>query len=471
MVHDAIGRSDLKLAATGIDAILQLPDEIVYSQFARKVVPSAEIPEEPQQLLNQWIEHLVLAFREKFEKAARDQDVAEMTAVFHLFPMIRKSELGLDLYSKYVCDIIATQSRKIMTGSTSKNPGFFAQALLHLFKIASTIINEHSKIITKYYGKQHMVHIMTKVQREADMQAGLVLDSFMDSRNLEKVVQNVRAFGKNNNNTQSEENPSDMLNPPSLAEVSSLTNECSSILQNWSMYCRFFAIKWNEFADQDTEGTLHLPDPVRNGVFYSKIHDSGFLSSFEELVKFNLSRSFRRSVELEELPALNDYISQKTLKHDDISSYAFSSIIEDLTLLVRTCLVLNVNTGEASLLEGFLSMLAKFLQNEFLVKLLQNNLRQLQPRLTSAVVLKKYEPHVESNAASRAASPGALEQSKLSNLRFNFKGAASSAFSNIQSNLQAVYADDESVLKLHHYLIYVNTLSIWCVFLRKLASL
>lgn len=466
MVHQAIDRSDYKLAAAGIDTILKLPEESVYSEFARRVVPSAEIPEDPQDLLKQWINQLAQVFHDSFVKAAREQDITQLTAVFQLFPLIRKSDMGLDLYSKYVCDMIATQSRKVMTSTTSKSPGFFAQALLHLFKIVSTIINEHSKIIAKYYGKQHMVHIMAKVQREADMQAGLVLDSFFESRNFKEILQDIRAFKEN----VSPEEEGLTSNAPSMSEVSGIINESSSILQNWSMYCRFFALKWREFSDQSSEDPLTLPAPICDGIFYSKIHSSGFLSDLKKLNEFYLNRSFKKSLELEELPSLNEQISKAPLKHDDISSYAFSSIIEDLTVLIRSCLVVNVNTGESTLLGQFLDMLVRFLQNEYLIRFLQHRLRQLQPRLTSNVVLKKYVPQTESTMNSRAASPGAVEQSKLSHLRFNFKGAATSAFSNIQSNLQAVYADEETVLKLHQYLIYLNTLSIGCVFLQKLLT-
>ncbi|CEP63644.1 Golgi transport complex subunit COG4 LALA0_S08e07338g [Lachancea lanzarotensis] len=465
-VHEAIERSDSKLAATGIDTILNLPPNVIDSRFAAKVVPSAEIPENPAILVKQWTDVLAKKFQEKFEKAAEIQDIKELTSVFELFPLIRKSELGLDLYSRYVCDIISTQSRKIMTGATPTNTPFYSKALLHLFKIVSTIINEHSKIIAECYGKEHMVHIMTKVQREADMQAGLILDSFLEARNFDELLKAIREYERSPN--VPDESRSE---PPSIARVSSTLGEYSTILQNWSMYCRFFALKWNEFSNiQVSAGTLELPLPILQGNFYSKIHGAGFLDGFKKLMEYYLHHSFTRMVALESLPSLNQFIIKKPYKHDDFSSYAFSSIVEDLTLLLRNCLILNVNTGQNSLMNDFLGTLKRFLQNEYLMKFLQHNLRLLQPRLMSAVGLKQYIPHSESNSTSRAASPGVMDPSKLANLRFNLKGAASSAFSNIQSNLQAVYADEDSVLKLHHYLVYVNTLGVGREFLQRLLT-
>ncbi|SCU83214.1 LADA_0C10198g1_1 [Lachancea dasiensis] len=465
-VNEALERSDYELAATAIDSILSLPAEVVSSQFASKVVPSSEIPEDPQVLLTQWTQKLAIVFKEVFAKAASEQDVNKLSAVFKLFPLIRKSELGLDLYSRYVCDIIAAESRKIMTGAAPNNTTFYAKALLLLFRIVSTVINGHSKLISEVYGKQHMVHIMAKMQREADMQAGLVLDSFVEARGIDEVLQSIAKFEKASASTEASE-----VEPPSMARVSNLINEHSMFLQNWSMYCRLFATKWKEFNETTVEeGVLHLPDPILNGHFYGKINDSDFLQNFQKLVRFYLHTSFNRTVEFESLPSLNKYISKKPFQHDDVSSYSFSSTVEDMTLLIRNCLILNVNTGRSLLLDHFLDVLRRFLQNDYLIKFLQQKLRQLQPRLTSTVTLKKYVPHTESNPVSRAASPGLADPSKLSNLRFNIKGAASSAFSNIQSNIQAVYADEESILKLHHYIIYLNTLSIGGEFLRKLLT-
>lgn len=464
VVNEALSEGNLPLAAKSIDEIRKLPHGVIVSEFAKRVVPSSDIPEEPEQLLNQWISQLSDIFHKNFLEAAQKEDVGQLTSVFQMFPLIGQSELGLDLYSKYVCDIIAEQSRKIMTNITSKNSGFYAQVLLHLFKIVSTIINEHSKIISKYYGKEHMIHIMKKVQKEADMQAGLVLDTFIDSQKIDRTISDIKEW-----DTLSKQKTDDQAleEPIHLNELSSLINDFSAILQNWTMYCRFFAVKWNEYTNDGDLTSLVLPEPIEKGKFYSKILEEGFLSNFEVLDRHYLYQSFSKVLALEELPSLNDYISYTSIKHDDISTYPLSSVVEDVTMLIRTSLIVNVNTGETSVLSHFLDVLVKFIQNEYLVKFLQSRLRQIQTRFNSSLGLQKYVPPSESVHPSRAASPSAAEAGRLSHLGF-FKGAASSAFSNIQSNLQAVYADEESVLKLHHYLIYINSLSIGCKFFHKL---
>ena len=130
-------------------------------------------------------------------EATRTQDIKELTLMFKMFPMIGQDVLGLDLYSKYVCDIIADESRKIMSNSmenSTKFQGFFSQVLLHLFKIVSTIINDHSKVIATCYGKKHMVHVMEKVEKEADLQASLILDIFMETRKIERTIHDINEW-------------------------------------------------------------------------------------------------------------------------------------------------------------------------------------------------------------------------------------------------------------------------------------
>lgn len=91
-------------------------------------MPSSEIPEEPAILIKNWCKELTGLFQEQFMEATRTQDIKELTLMFKMFPMIGQDVLGLDLYSKYVCDIIADESRKIMSNSmenSTKFQGFF----------------------------------------------------------------------------------------------------------------------------------------------------------------------------------------------------------------------------------------------------------------------------------------------------------------------------------------------------------
>lgn len=474
IIHSAIEAKDYQLAAKSIDEIRKLPREVVDSEFAKKVVPTSDIPEEPAVLIEKWCKEFTDIFKAKFLAAAKAQDIPQLTSVFKMFPLVGQNTLGLDLYSKYVCDIIAEESRKIMTMET-KRRGVFAQALLHLFKIVSTIINDHSKVISSCYGENFMIHVMEKVEKEADLQAGLILDIFNETRRVDRITRVIysghmdlkdvsdheTANLEAGNNADSQTSPDSQLSE--IGDVTDLINEFSQMLQNWSMYSRFFSVKWYEFLNTTDMTVLTPPAPIADSQFLKKLQSDGFYLNFEVLVTHCLEKSFKKSLSIEELPSLNDLVIFRPVEHTDMFSYPVSSILDDLSLLIRKNLILTVNTGQTQIFSRFLDQIAKFYQNEYLVRFMQSELKALQPRLTASLILKKYVPKSTTDVAisSRAASPSSVESftaNKLSQFGFNFRGAAANALTNIQSNLHAVVSDEEAVLSLHHYLIYVNTL-------------
>ncbi|QLL31302.1 hypothetical protein HG536_0B01650 [Torulaspora globosa] len=479
VIHSALEARDHQLAAKSIHEIRSLPKEIVGSEFAKKVVPTSDIPEEPAVLIEKWCSDLTDIFKADFLEAAKAQDIPQLTLIFKMFPLIGQNSLGLDLYSKYVCGIIAEESRKIMTMEAKKR-GVFAQALLHLFKIVSTIINDHSKVISACYGDNFMIHVMEKVQKEADLQAGLILDTFNETRKVDRITRAISSLNLSHQEFVNEyglepdtvrartHKMNDQVSERDggLSDISDITDvlsEFSQMLQNWSMYSRFFSVRWYEFLNVTNLEMVTPPPPIADSQYFSKLQKDAFYANFEILVTHCLEKSFKQSLSLEELPSINDLVIFKRVEHTDIFSYPVSSILDDLSLLIRKNLILTLNTGQTQIFSRFLDQIAKFYQNEYLVRYMQTELKNLQSRLNSSLVLKKYVPKAgpDGSLSSRAASPSAMETyatNKLSQFGFNFRGAAANALTNFQSNLQAVVSDEDAVLSLHHYLIYVNTL-------------
>lgn len=486
LIQSALNESDYMVAATAIHDINQLPEEVIDSKFAQEIIPTPDLPFTPRQLLNKWIAELRSIFKEQFNKAISESDITNLTKFFKLFPLINESTLGLDLYSKYITDMISMENQKFTMGAMKFNSGF-DRILLQLFNTASTVINEHSRIIAKAYGIQFMTVVMEKIEIEVELQSGLVLNYFKEKRLNQEHINN-----------------------------KSLIIEFSNFLQNWSMYTRFFSVRWNEFktidTDKDNDYTsektsnettnnlqepLQLVEPIVNGGFLQKLKDEQILSSFENKIRQYLKNSFSNSVQLEELPNLNDLITLDNIKHDDFSSWPISSVLEDFTLLIRQTLVFTVNTGQYTILSNFLQQLIKFIQNEYLIRYLQDRFKKLQEKLNTAgsiITLKKYTPkHLPgdehllsttpsfakltsltngdnsnvninnpgnslSNVNSNSANNNQTNANNLQFSKFNIRGA----FAQIQSNLQSVVTQDDIpddiIIAFHQYLIYVNTL-------------
>ena len=509
LIDSALRQGDYLLAANAFNDIRKLPSGVISSQFAKSVVPSTELPLEPTEYLTKWGQELTELFKRRFEEALETNNVDQLTTYFKLFPMIGESKLGLDLYSKYVCDIISYEN-KLVTESAIKYTAGFDVVLLQLFKISSTVINEHSKVIEACYGREYLTTVIEKVERETELQATLVLNFFSEKKNLSAIIKQISQYNSrlaklgatksdgNRERTNSNNSNNLEVDMISISDLDTLINEFSRLLQNWSMYSKFFAVKWIEFSrpsdSSDSElqqlgNPLTLPAPIAEGNFISKLEKENYRTQFETLLMNFLYRSFAGSISYEELPNLNEYITIQPVKHVDRASWPISSVLEDLTVLIRKCLIYTVNAGQYSIFSKFLDRLVVFIQNEYLVRFVQAKLASLQPKLVSLAlltasnnpnqpfsILRHFTPReeqVESNNKTplgrNTSEPSQRGSKGISQLgKFDFRNA----FANIQSNLQSVVSDEitdeETILSLHHYIVYINTLSFTTVYLEKL---
>lgn len=534
LIDSAIQQRNYLVAANGIYEVNQLPKEILESKFAQAIIPTPDLPYSVPELLTMWTDQLRELFKEKFSKAMINNDIPILTEFFELFPLINEPTLGLNLYSKYITNMIAQENQKFTMGSM-KLDSRFDLILLQLFKIVSTIINEHSKIISKTYGIKYMTYVMEKLEVEVELQCCLVWNYFQEKKlsNLSQFNSNRNDDSDDTNNDNEDDKVNSNNNNNNLLSLKSLINEFSCFLQNWSMYCRFFSVRWKEFLhselgptvdssaninmafknhinehiDNDSTDTdnalnentaLSVAPPILGGSFLRRLQKDRSIQLFQEINYNYLLTSFKRSVELEETPSLNKLIVDDPIIHEDLSSWPISSVLEDLTLLLRQTLINNVNAGQFIILENLLAQLPKFIQNEFLVKFLQNKFKNLQNKMStgSLIKLKKYQPKffpqeqdkegIKSPRPSVSklyygpdnsgilTTPSILHNNSTTTTststagKFNFRGA----FANIQSNLQSVVTveedNSESILALHHYLIYVNTSYLVVLALKKL---
>ncbi|CDO95702.1 unnamed protein product [Kluyveromyces dobzhanskii CBS 2104] len=414
IIHNALDNKEpnYSMIAQCIYEIDQLPDSLVHSQFVQRCVPTSELPDPPAQLVEKWKSHLSKVLSERFTRASRDTDVSTLTECFKLFPKIGASDLGIDLYSKYICDIIAQQSRTLMT-HTSGDPLFYSKSTLQLFKIVSTMMNEHSKIILQSYSAKFMLEIMQKVQLETDLQACLIWDTFTDVVSLDKVR-------------------SSLQENYDMKSLQAIVLQCSNFLQNWSMYCQFFSMKWLQFSNE-TMDPIKIVPCLTNGKFNSKLQDN--IDTFHALALHYTTYCFKSSLKTSKIPNLNSSLDVPLAQITEDNQQVISPVLEDLAVLIKSYLVWTLNSGQTALVTRSLDSISQMIQNEYLISFLQSNLTKLIPRLTPMLKLQKY----------LTAAPDTVDSQKKFTSQF-------AAF-----NLKET--DMESVLNLHHYITYLNTIS------------
>lgn len=260
---------DWETAAGYLNRASKIPKEIICGSFAEEIVPSAEVPDPPNITLENAAESLCGLFLREFEKAAKEDNGVKVTRFFKLFPLIGRSDVGLDVYGRYVCQGVASRARSNMnagTGGSQRKEGFFyANALTKLFEHIAQIVEHHGALVERHYGQGRMVRVIDRLQVEADSQGGIVIDTWSDERNVDRKLTDIRSYAftflvqsflpvqnikpllsRTNSPAMFERNAESQGQDDDSADIKdidTILNEAATMLGKWSLYCRFLANK------------------------------------------------------------------------------------------------------------------------------------------------------------------------------------------------------------------------------------
>jgi len=260
---------DWETAAGYLSRASQIPAEIVNGVFAEDIVPTAEVPDPPKVTLNYAAESLRGLFLREFEQAAKDGNGSKVTRFFKLFPLIGKPDVGLDVYGRYVCQGVASRARANLnagTGGSQRKDGFFyANALTKLFEHIAQIVEHHGALVERHYGSGRMVKIIERLQLEADVQGGIVIDTWSDERSIDRKLTDIKAYAftflvqsflpappakSGTPRTGSPATRASMVEAQSqedegvnMKDIDGFLSEIAVMLGRWALYTRFIAAK------------------------------------------------------------------------------------------------------------------------------------------------------------------------------------------------------------------------------------
>lgn len=260
---------DWETAAIYLSRASKIPHEIVDGHFAEELVPTSEVPDPPRITLENAAESLRELFLREFEKAAAEGNGTKMTRFFKLFPLIGKPDVGLDVYGRHVCQEVASRARASLNASTEpglrQNNLFFADALIKLFEHIAQIVEDHGAIVEAHYGVGRMVRVIERLQLEADVQGGIIIDTWSEERSIDRRLTDIRSYAftflvqsflpgaPTKSGTPRAGSPvskgvaSDIYAPDEglvdMKAMDMVLNEMAMILGRWSLYKKFIAFK------------------------------------------------------------------------------------------------------------------------------------------------------------------------------------------------------------------------------------
>ncbi|AEO70093.1 91274cea-5b74-4060-9662-5fb131e5cfd3 [Thermothielavioides terrestris] len=389
---------DWEAAAGYISRAAKVPDDIVRGGFAAAVVPTVEVPDPPWVTLEQARESLCALFMREFKKAAAEGDAAKVTRFFKLFPLIGRGDVGLDVYGQYVCQGVAGEARAslkegsaVAGGKGRKDGVFYANALTRLFDHIARIVEAHGGLVERHYGSGKMVKVIERLQMEADVQGGIILDSWSDDRAVDRRLTDVRSYpfsflmqsflpqnrgfggtprvnspalgGQTNDARDSEDEGVNMR------EVDALLVEIAVMLEKWSVYCRFLAGKCRDPESPD-DAPLTLPDVLIKSNLSRKVLGK-LVEPCNSLTTFFFRRSVEKAFQLDESPS---GLSLNMSKPIDSNPPFIISAVDVVMYIVNTVIRRSISTSQRAVIDSVIASISSILGADF-VGMIQRKMR------------------------------------------------------------------------------------------------
>lgn len=370
---------DWETAANYLHQASQIPESVTNGAFAEEIVPTAEVPDLPRQTLDSAAESLCGLFLREFEKAAQAGNGAGVTRFFKLFPLIGRSDVGLDAYGKYVCGGIAARARTNMSSTQRQDGLFYASTLTKLFEHIAQIVEGHQPLVERHYGPGSMTKVIGRIQMEADVQGGIILDTWSEERMVARKVTEVKSYPfsflvqsflpsqKSNTAHQRTGSPSPGSGRPSedegvdMREVDALLNESATMLGRWALYTRFLATKVNAGNEDGSDAKLSIPPFIAQSNIQKKMQQL-LIEPFNTMSGFFFRRSVEKSFQLDEAPTDLSLNPNNPL---GANPPFITSAVDDVMYIVNQVLQRTLSTSQRPVVASVLPAISRVLGSDF----------------------------------------------------------------------------------------------------------
>ena len=372
---------DWETAAGYLSRASKIPKEVINGSFAARIVPTAEVPDPPSVTLENASESLCGLFLREFDKAVKENDGSKVTRFFKLFPLINRSDAGLDVYGRYVCQGVATRARANLNagtgGNQSKDGFFYANALTKLFEHIAQIVAGHSSLVERHYGEGKMIRVIERLQVEADLQGGIILDTWADERKIDRLLTDVKSYAysflvqsflpqqRSSAGTPRSNSPAPQRTSEDEAvdmkQVDAVLNEMTLMLGKWSLYTQFLTQKCQ--IEGATEAANKEPPAFLVNSSLTQKVNAKVLVPYNTMTTFFFRRSVEKAFQLDENPSDLSLNPHKPLKNNPPH---ISSAIDDIMYIVSKIIQQSLATSQAQLVLNIIATLSRVMSSDFL---------------------------------------------------------------------------------------------------------
>ncbi|KAL8939128.1 MAG: hypothetical protein Q9211_002884 [Gyalolechia sp. 1 TL-2023] len=373
---------DWEAAASYLHRASRIPPHVLHGSFAEDIVPTAEVPDPPNVTLAQAAESLRTLFVREFEKAAEENNGSRVTRFFKLFPLIGKAEVGLDVYGRYVCRSVATRARSILNagtrGSQNTESFFYSNALTKLFEHVAQIVEHHGGLVALHYGSGRMVRILERLQMEADIQGGIIVDTWSDERSLDRKLTDIKSYAftflvqsflpaqSARSGTSGAGSP---INRAGLGDAN-VHSEEGVDTKGVDALLNEMTVMEESASHNPNDINLKLPPFIQHSGLNTKVVDR-LVTPINVMTTFLLRRSVERAFQLDEQPAGLSLDPSKLLTSNP--PYV-SSAVDDVMYIVDQVVERSLATSQRAVISSVIPSVTRVLDSDF-IGMIQRRMR------------------------------------------------------------------------------------------------
>ncbi|KAF5644183.1 conserved oligomeric golgi complex component 4 [Fusarium tjaetaba] len=367
---------DWEAAANYLSRISDIPEEVIHGDFALAIVPSIEAPDPPWATIQTARKSLSALFLREFEEATKKGDGEKVVRFFKLFPFLGggEEEKGLEAYGQYICQGMAEIARSTLRGPHKERGRqkdlFYANNLTRLLEHILQIINSHSGLVERHYGADKVVKVIERLQKEADVQGGVILDLWNDERAVDRIMADIKSypfsflsksmmpvqrgtsFAFRGNELKKDEFDLD------VKKVEGLFVEMTTMLRSWSLYKRFIASKCKGVLNQAEK--LPLPKFLDQCDLHEKISEK-LIEPYRLTATFLFRRSVERAFEIDTTPS-----GLSLSKPHDGSPPFILQAVDDIIYVVDNLIQHVISTGNRELAVSVMLAISRVLESDFI---------------------------------------------------------------------------------------------------------
>ncbi|KAH9281233.1 Conserved oligomeric Golgi complex subunit 4 [Echinococcus granulosus] len=133
---------------------------------------------------------------ESFDNFVTVENTKAIEELFRIFPIIRKHELGLTKYGKYIATKIGekaeTQFAVVTSTQSFDKPNVHVDLMTYLLELAAQAIQTNEPVIHASYGGDSLLNFICMIQTQCDHHAEIIFMDFKEKRDLSVILQRAR---------------------------------------------------------------------------------------------------------------------------------------------------------------------------------------------------------------------------------------------------------------------------------------